>query len=131
LKGADGRLAHAVRAAIAPWLGTRTLAVCGRAWALLEPFEALAGVRVVRSAGTAEELLTLLGTGTHLGGVCVRERLLDERLVALLRERADAVLAWTVNSPARARELASWGVDGLVTDDRALLERAGAPPLAA
>jgi glycerophosphoryl diester phosphodiesterase len=130
LKGTDPRLADQVRRDIGPWLATRRLAVCGRAWHLLEPFEAIPGVRVVRSAGTAEELLHLLGRRVRADGVCVREHLLDERLVELLRDRAGRVLAWTVNGPLRARELAGWGVDGLVTDDLRLLERA-AMPLAA
>jgi glycerophosphoryl diester phosphodiesterase len=131
LKGDDMRLAETVRASLEPWLGRRRLALCGRFWPLLEPFEDVAGVRVVRSAGSAEELLRLVGRRDPLDGVCVRERLLNERLVALLGERAVSVLAWTVNSPARAHELAAWGVDGIVSDDLGLLERAVAAPLAA
>lgn len=122
LKGADPRLSDAVRAAVEPWLAVRRLAVCGRIWHLLERFENLPEVRVVWSAGTAQELLSLLGRRAPMDGVCIRERLLDEPLVELLGERAEAVLAWTVNCPLRAEELAGWGIDGLVTDDVSLLD---------
>ncbi|RMI35841.1 glycerophosphodiester phosphodiesterase [Nocardia stercoris] len=41
---------------------------------------------------------------------------LDEALVATIRAAGLRILAYTVNDPARARELASWGVDLVCTD---------------
>jgi len=33
------------------------------------------------------------------------------------------VIAWTVDSEARARQLLSWGVDGITSNDYAMLAR--------
>ena len=41
---------------------------------------------------------------------------LDKSLGAKIRAAGYGLLCWTVNEPARARELLSWGVDCLVTD---------------
>ncbi|CAH2778729.1 MAG: Glycerophosphoryl diester phosphodiesterase (EC [uncultured Caballeronia sp.] len=43
-------------------------------------------------------------------------RSLDEALVAQIKDAACAILAYTVNDPARARLLAQWGVDAICTD---------------
>lgn len=49
-------------------------------------------------------------------GVTVRHSLLDASTVTRLHERTPTVVAWTVNRTARARRLASAGVDGITTD---------------
>jgi glycerophosphoryl diester phosphodiesterase len=41
---------------------------------------------------------------------------LDERLVAEIKDSGLRILAYTVNDPERARELAKWGVDIICTD---------------
>jgi glycerophosphoryl diester phosphodiesterase len=41
---------------------------------------------------------------------------LDERLVGEIKDSGLRILAYTVNDPARARELAQWGVDAICTD---------------
>jgi glycerophosphoryl diester phosphodiesterase len=40
----------------------------------------------------------------------------DADLIARCHERRLAVNTWTCNDPARARQLAAWGVDGICTD---------------
>ena len=45
------------------------------------------------------------------------EVLIDAPLVAAIHATHGRLIAWTVNDPARARQLAAWGVDGLCTDD--------------
>ncbi|HVM63281.1 MAG TPA: glycerophosphodiester phosphodiesterase [Acidimicrobiales bacterium] len=40
----------------------------------------------------------------------------DHRLVVAAHDRGLEVVVWTVNNPARAAELAGWGVDGCITD---------------
>jgi glycerophosphoryl diester phosphodiesterase len=40
----------------------------------------------------------------------------DERVVSVARAAGLAVVVWTVNSPERMCELATWGVDACVTD---------------
>jgi glycerophosphoryl diester phosphodiesterase len=41
---------------------------------------------------------------------------LDEHLVAEIKDSGLRILAYTVNDPERARELATWGVDAICTD---------------
>jgi glycerophosphoryl diester phosphodiesterase len=48
-------------------------------------------------------------------GVSCRHTLLTRETVAGLHSRGLLVVAWTVDDIERARELASWGVDGLTT----------------
>jgi hypothetical protein len=59
--------------------------------------------------------------GRSLQGVSIHARLLDAGVVAELRRRAEVVLSWPVNSLACARELASWGVTGLISDRHELV----------
>lgn len=92
----DWRIADRVRA----WLPDVRLGYSVRTEAQLRAY--LAG----RDAGRIPET-----------AVAVRHTLLhspDE--VVLLRERARRVNAWTVDDPARALELASWGVDEITSN---------------
>ena len=53
--------------------------------------------------------------------------LLDEELVETAHALGVKVIAWTENDPARARQLAAWGVDGLCTDVPATVRAAFYP----
>jgi glycerophosphoryl diester phosphodiesterase len=57
-------------------------------------------------------------TAARLGCVSVHcnHAKLERSLAAKIRAAGYGLLCWTVNEPARARELLSWGVDCLVTD---------------
>jgi len=57
-------------------------------------------------------------TAARLGCVSVHcnHARLESRLAAKIRAAGYGLLCWTVNEPARVRELLSWGVDCLVTD---------------
>lgn len=48
-------------------------------------------------------------------------RALTKAQVAAARAAGYPLLVWTVNEPARARELVAWGVDSLITDCPAVL----------
>lgn len=50
-------------------------------------------------------------------GVHPDRKLTVERDVAAWKAAGLFVNVWTVNEPARAAELAAWGIDGLITDD--------------
>ncbi len=118
LKGPRRALGERVAAGLAPYLGRREFTVCARSPRLLEPFVD-APVRRVRSVGSRRQLRRLLDrfSGAQLDGVAVHERLLDERVVAELKQVARIVMTWPVNAPERARELVRLGVDGLISDD--------------
>lgn len=59
--------------------------------------------------------LSVVDRDTRPRGVSCRHRLLDQRMVRLLHQRGLLVVAWTVDDIERARELVSWGVDGITT----------------
>ncbi len=127
LKGRRTALAHLVRGEIETYLPGRRLTVCARDWRLLDAFVDLP-VRRVASVGSERQRRALLRrfAGNRLDGVTIHERLLDERVVAELRQVADLVLTWPVNAPARARQLLGIGVDGLITDHVERLAAVGA-----
>ena len=134
LKGRDRRLAAGVLEALGPRLAAGPgVTICARSWPLLEPFRNLQHVRVVYSVGSLRQLerLRLRVTGTRLHGVSIHERLLDSRRVGELRELADVILTWPVNTVERAQELVGYGVDGLISDRpavvRPVVARSGMP----
>jgi glycerophosphoryl diester phosphodiesterase len=54
-------------------------------------------------------------------GVSVRQELLDAPTARGLEERSLVVIAWVVNDAPRVTELASYGVDGIVTDNLSIV----------
>ena len=48
-------------------------------------------------------------------------RLVTERRLRQMHEAGKQVMTWTVNSPRKMRQLAGWGIDGIVSDDPVLL----------
>jgi glycerophosphoryl diester phosphodiesterase len=117
LKGRDERLSHRVLETLRESHPRPTI-VCSRSWHLLEPFAGEPAVRVLHSVGSRRQLRALVRrfpTG-GLQGVSIHARLLDRVVAQALRERAELVFAWPVNTLVRARELAAWGVSGMISD---------------
>lgn len=56
------------------------------------------------------------------------DRLATKEAIASWRHGGLDVNVWTVNDDARARELASWGATGIITDDPARIQAALAAP---
>jgi glycerophosphoryl diester phosphodiesterase len=50
-----------------------------------------------------------------------RHDLIERRLVDQVHHAGRQIMTWTVNSPGRMRQLAEWGIDGLISDDPQLL----------
>ena len=51
------------------------------------------------------------------------ESLVRKELVEKIHDQGMRLLVWTVNKPEVMRRLAAWGVDGIISDDPALLVR--------
>lgn len=81
-----------------------------------------AGFAAWHTARDRRSLQLLLTGPLQADGVSVRHTLLDQRNVARLRDQVDDVVAWTVNSTARARDLLDIGVTGITTDRIAVVE---------
>ena len=119
LKGWSTRLSERVAAALEPRVAAGgATTVCSRSWRLLEPFRAARGIRVAHSVGSERQLARLRRrfAGDGLDGVSIHERLLDAGTVRDLQAISRTILAWPVNTAARARELTALGVTGLISD---------------
>jgi len=115
-----------------PWLGTRVrdamrgaapYVVCGRRWRMLGVFEGLPDVRVAHSARTATELTRLQ---RHLRtrstwAVSVHISLLTREGVASLREHAEVVMSWPINTAEQYALVTSLGVKAVISDELAAL----------
>ena len=117
LKGRDVRLSQHVLDALRCGDPRGTI-VCSRTWRLLEPFSGSDEVRVLHSIGSRRQLRAFL---RHFAprasdGVSIHARLLDPAVVGELRQRVDVVFSWPVDTLARARELATWGVSGMISN---------------
>jgi glycerophosphoryl diester phosphodiesterase len=132
LKGRDVRLAVAVADAVRRIRPERPLTVCSQCWALVEAVRDAAAVRVVHSVGGARQLARLRARLERepVQGISIHRRLLTPAVTGELRARAGVLMTWPVSSAADARELAAWGVDGVITEqfDRLVPLLAAAPP---
>ena len=132
LKGRDPQLARLVLDALAAY-PDRRVTVCARSWNLLDPFRGDGRFRLVHSVGTASQLRAFRRRFAQgrADGISVHAKLLDAATVQELRTLADTIMTWPVNTAERARQLAAWGVDGLISDAPAALGvlAGGARPL--
>lgn len=106
-------------------------AICGQEWQLLDAARRLEpAVRTFYSLETPRQLARFLApqqAALAPKGASIWEGLLTPAIIAELRERDIDVLAWTVNSPERARDLVRQGVSGIISDRLDVL--AGLEPL--
>jgi hypothetical protein len=101
--------------------------VCGHLLDDLEDVRA-AGFRTWRTARDSRELAALFAAGPLPDeAVSIRHTLLRPGVVERLHEHIPTVVAWTVNSLARARQLRAIGVDGLTTDSLEVLHGMSLP----
>jgi hypothetical protein len=94
-------------------------------WPSLELL-ASSGYRTWRSVATRRALARLLRAGPdgRHAGVSVRHTFLTPSVLERLQPFGE-VVAWTVPTPSRARELRAMAVGGIVADDPAVLAAAG------
>lgn len=79
---------------------------------------------LVGEGGSLEEAVRWAVEKGH-PAVAPHHSLLNEQSVEAAREQGLAVVAWTVNDPQRAAELAAWGVEAIITDDPPRLAAVG------
>ena len=104
-------------------------------WVILASFEACLVREAARLAPGVPRMLIATGVGgpdrwlRRLaagggGGLSVDHRAVRDRAwVRTVHARGGTLWCWTVNRPADFRRLAGWGVDGLLTDNPALMQR--------
>ncbi len=116
VKGARTRIATLVRREVERRGDSGRVVLCARSRRVFEALRRGSGPCVVRSIGTRRQLRSILRRNDRLDGVSIHARLLDATVVADLRHVADVVFTWPVHTVEQARRLASWGVDGLITE---------------
>lgn len=115
-----------------PWLGRLVLeamagsgpyVVCSRHWRMLDAFADRPEVRVVHSTRTTAELARLdARLAVHATwGVSVHRELLTAARVRWLKERADVVMTWPIDTTAAYDEVVGLGVNAVISNDLAVL----------
>jgi hypothetical protein len=82
------------------------------------------GVLLFRSVGDQQDLTSLQEDpelAALIDGVTIRNDLVDEETARWMTEHDLHMIVWTVNDLGRANELVDLGVDGITTDNLALL----------
>jgi glycerophosphoryl diester phosphodiesterase len=106
-------------------------ALCTQEWRPLEEARHLDDrITIVFSLGRPEHVSAYLARrrdGTAPPTASCRHELLTPTTIARLKEAGSTVLAWTVDSEARARQLLAWGVDGITSNRFEMLNRLTAP----
>lgn len=128
IKSSDRRLPAALIAELDAEAPGRPFTASSQQWHQLAALEGQPGARLVYSVGSEQMLQALPeATAAHrLDGVAIRQTLLDAGRVAQLLRLAPLLFAWTVNDPADRDRLLAWGVNGVISDDLALLQATSA-----
>lgn len=119
LKGFSPGLTRRVLAEVG---NRRPLTVSCRSWWALRPAERLAGVRTLRSVGSARQrwLVERVAVG-GCDGVVMHERLSSVDHVRALKRRYSTVMVWGIDDLERASAVIAHGVEGIIADDLAVL----------
>lgn len=119
LKNGGGAAAALLRRVLSRTTHPRRVVASSQQWRALRAIrELLPEVDAFYSIDVRAKLdlfLSVTDRDTRPRGVSCRHSLLTERVVENLHRRGLLVVAWTVDDVDRARELVSWGVDGLTT----------------
>jgi glycerophosphoryl diester phosphodiesterase len=122
LKGSDPAAARLLASAIAGAERRSRIYVSARAWPLLDEIDP-AHARRIGSAARPAQLARLIRHVARrpLDGASLHLRLLDREALRPLREHAPLLMSWPVNHRSEAERAAALGVEGLISDDLALL----------
>lgn len=128
LKGLDPRLPAAVERVLAAHAGDRAVIVCSRNWRHLERFRSQLRIEVMHSVGNLKQLehARRRVAAQRVNAISIHQRLLTPAVAEELVSGVSRVWAWSVNTVPDMLRLQARGVSGLITDEPALLGRAGA-----
>jgi len=124
LKGIDNSIVEPVIQAVETHLPGRPVTVCSQNWQILPRFAERPWARVIYSVGRRSHIRAIFSRIDHADGVAIDHTLLRPSLAQALREHVPLLITWTVDDPLRWAELASWGVNGVITDDAGALKQA-------
>ncbi|MEU4295595.1 glycerophosphodiester phosphodiesterase [Kribbella sp. NPDC026596] len=123
LKGVHPRLGARVATALTEVMPAGTVTVCTQHWWMLSAFRDLPNVRLVLSAGSRRGLRRLRSRlrGRPAYGACVHRRLLTPEIVTELRDGAERVLTWPVDTKDALADARRLGVDGVIGKNLSVL----------
>lgn len=108
-------------------------ALCGKKWGPLDHALRIdPEIEVMFSLGTSAHLESYVerrADGTAPEWTSCNHRLLDPRSIERLKAVGSRIIAWTVDSEPRARQLVAWGVDGITSNRYDMLTRLRLPAL--
>jgi hypothetical protein len=129
LQQTDGGFLDDLVAFLAPRAGSRRVMISSRDMsALLYLHSRLPHVTMLFSVAGPDAVHQLKSDPPlqkAIGGVSVFHGLVDDSLVTWVHEHKLVILAWTVNDSERFNELVRLGVDGITTDNLAILQALG------
>lgn len=100
--------------------------VCGQTWPILHHLREHAPELHIRFSierpGQWEAYVAMAESG-DAPDVCIQHRFLTDERLAFLKERGAGIYAWTVDDPAEAEALVRRGVDGIISNNLALLAK--------
>jgi glycerophosphoryl diester phosphodiesterase len=122
LKGSGPAGARLLSAALAQAARRAPVFVSARSWPLLDGIDPALAHRVASAARPGQlDRLIKAAPGHGLHGASLHLRLLERGRLDALREHAPVVMTWPVNHRHEAEHATALGVDGLISDDLALL----------
>ena len=124
LKGSDPAVARLVASALDRHRRGSRVLVSAREWRLLDEIDAGLAERVA-SAARPGQLHSLVAHARRqqLAGASLHLRLLASDHLPKLQAHVPLVMAWPVNRPEEAARALRLGVEGLISDDLALIAR--------
>jgi glycerophosphoryl diester phosphodiesterase len=126
LKGRRASTGRAVAELLHERAPERDVLACGRFWPNVDAVAELGFVRPVLSARNRAELASLRrrlragGRGTPYG-VSVHASLLDEPVVAMLRDHVEVVMTWPIDDLATLDRVVRLGANGVITNEPDIL----------
>lgn len=123
LKGTDTSSPRAIIETVERVTPGRRYAVCSQSWDLLEGFRDAPHVRVVHSIGNTRALAEVGErlTWQENQAISVNQKFLGPAQVERLLGLAPTVMSWPINDARLLRRVIGWGVNGIISDNPALL----------
>lgn len=124
LKGTNPGMPAAVIAAVEPYIGAHPIMVSARTWSWLPVLMAAhPQLMLFHSVGKPKHLAAVqpMLEAVENDAISIHYDLLNAAAVASLRELVSLIAVWPVNDESRLRNVLSWGVDAIISDDLEIL----------
>ena len=112
----------------------KKVVVCGQNWTMLNRLREWAPWLEVRYSIERpwqwEKFLDMATSDDTVHQICMDHQLLNEEKARFLAEKGVDVYCWTVDDPVEAKRLVAAGVDGIISNNLALLGSLGGSPTA-